>query len=229
MRGVSVYDILPALPDITTLRDRCRALAVLEAVMDSSYAYFTYDAAWSDTEQCALMENGSGDDYAIVFSPAGAYARGFAHESSMSPYGDDDMEVWPGLVDAVPEVFRPYVTEPAFCDDDGGCPVPRATVVFWRETGDGAWRTGPVECPADDPYGYADGADDLFGVLVAGTPEAYRDFAEDYHERPVDIDAVRHVFALNPLTEPVVKALNPAADLAALAGAVSRIGYPAGD
>ncbi|MFJ7780446.1 hypothetical protein [Streptomyces yangpuensis] len=222
---MSVYEILPALPDTGTLRDRCRALAVLETVMDAHDPFFAYAADWSETEGVALMDNGSGDDYAIVFSAAGAYARGFAHESEMSPWCGEDVEVWPGLVDAVPEAFRPYVTEPAFCDDDGDGPVPRVTVVFWRETADEAWRTGPVEIP-QGPGGYGDGARNLFEVLAAGTPEAYRDFAEEYHERPVDLDAIRHVFALRPLTDAVVKALNPQADPTAVTAAAAATGYP---
>ncbi|MER6489336.1 hypothetical protein V6P99_20050 [Streptomyces virginiae] len=224
---MSVHEILPVLPDVPALRDRCRALAVLETVMDTRDQFFAYDADWSETEEAALMDNGSGDDYAIVFSAAGAYARGFAHESRMSPWGGEDVEVWPGLVDAVPEVFRPHVTEPAFCDDDGDGPVPRVTVVFWREAADGAWRTGPVEIP-ESPGGYGDGARDLFEVLVAGTPEAYRDFAEDYHERSVDLDAIRHVYALRPLTAEVIKTLNPEADPAVVAAAVAATGYPVG-
>ncbi|MFJ6780621.1 hypothetical protein [Streptomyces yangpuensis] len=222
---MSVYEILPALPDTGTLRDRCRALAVLETVMDAHDPFFAYAADWSETEGVALMDNGSGDDYAIVFSAAGAYARGFAHESEMSPWCGEDVEVWPGLVDAVPEAFRPYVTEPAFCEDDGDGPVPRVTVVFWRETADEAWRTGPVEIP-QGPGGYGDGARDLFEVLAAGTPEAYRDFAEEYHERPVDLDAIRHVFALRPLTDAVVKALNPQADPTTATAAAAATGYP---
>ncbi|MGJ0154373.1 hypothetical protein ACR3S4_13580 [Streptomyces sp. CH8.1] len=224
---MSVHEILPVLPDVPALRDRCRALAVLETVMDTRDQFFAYDADWSETEEAALMDNGSGDDYAIVFSAAGAYARGFAHESRMSPWGGEDVEVWPGLVDAVPEVFRPHVTEPAFCDDDGDGPVPRVTVVFWREAADGAWRTGPVEIP-ESPGGYGDGARDLFEVLVAGTPEAYRDFAEDYHERSVDLDAIRHVYALRPLTAEVIMTLNPEADPAVVAAAVAATGYPVG-
>lgn len=134
---------------------------------------------------------------------------------------------WPGLVEEVPGVFREYVTEPAFCDDDGaGGSVPRATVVFWRESADTAWRTGPVEVPADGRYGCADGAAYLFGMVLAGTPEAYREWAEAYYERPVDPAAVRHVFAGHPLTEAVVAALNPAADRAAVVRAVAKTGYP---
>lgn len=224
---MSVYEIIPALPDVPVLRERCRALAVLEAVMDPIAPRFGYAAHWSATAEVATMDNGSGDEYAVVFTAAGAFARGFDHESPMSPYADDDFAPWPGLVDRVPEVFREFVTEPAFCDDDGaGGSVPRATVVFWRESADTAWRTGPVEVPADGPYGCADGAGYLFGMVLAGTPAAYREWAGDYYGRSVDPDAVRHVFAGRPLTEAVVAALNPAVDRVAVARAVAATGYP---
>lgn len=55
------------------------------------------------------MCNGTGDEYSIVFSPAGAYVRVFDHESSMSPWRDrESPRPWPGLLEPVPEVFRPY-------------------------------------------------------------------------------------------------------------------------
>jgi hypothetical protein len=47
------------------------------------------------------MNNGSGDEYSIVFAPAGAFVRGFDHESPMSPYGNDDFDV-PGMDVSVP-------------------------------------------------------------------------------------------------------------------------------
>ncbi|MEU0631346.1 hypothetical protein [Streptomyces sp. NPDC005989] len=56
-------------------------------------------------------------------------------------------------------------------------------------------------------------------------PEAFQKFAEDCHEIPVDIDAVRHVYALRPLTQDVVTALNDKASLAGVADAAAAIGY----
>ncbi|MFJ1754988.1 hypothetical protein [Kitasatospora sp. NPDC088134] len=70
------------------------------------------------------------------------------------------------------------------------------------------------------------GAAWLFDVLATGTPEAYREFAEDYYETAVGLDAVRHVFALRPLTEAVVTALNPGLSLADLAADLAETGYP---
>ncbi|MEU9057374.1 hypothetical protein AB0D13_00395 [Streptomyces sp. NPDC048430] len=109
----------------------------------------------SATEEVASMRSGSGDEFDVIFSPAGAYIRGFDHESAMSPYVDD--EPWPGVVDSVPEVFRRYV--------------------------------------------------------------------EDYYEIQVDLDAVRHVYALRPLTQEVVAALNSKVAWAEISDAATAIGY----
>ncbi|WP_330261722.1 hypothetical protein [Streptomyces sp. NBC_00539] len=169
-RPHTVHELIAVLPDVHVLRDRCRALAALDVLMGGrSGRYFDYDPGWGPGTEAGLMNNGAGDEYAILFTPDGVFGRGFDHESSMSPYTNEDMALWPGLVDTLPEVFRPLLDEPAFCDDE----VRVATVVFWRETHDTAWRAGPVE--------YAEYADDgtghLFHVLAAGTPEAYHAFA----------------------------------------------------
>ncbi|MFE2310863.1 hypothetical protein [Streptomyces sp. NPDC059411] len=220
---MTIYDLTRALPDIETLRDRCRAMAALELVISGNEdgGYFSYDPAWGEGEEAAFMENGSGDEYAVVFTADGVFGLGFAHESLMSPWGDEETALWPGLVDGIPEVFRPLVTEPAFCEEEG---VLQATAVFWRETGDTAWRAGKVDFPegAPDP----DGTDHLFEVLAAGTPEAYRAFAEDYYETDLPLDAIEHIWSLRPVTQAVVDALNPGLPLAAVAPRLVRCGYP---
>ncbi len=221
-RPRDVHELIRVLPDAAVLRDRCRALAALDVLMGGrGGSRFDYHPAWGPGVEAGVMNNGAGDEYTILFTPDGVFGRGFDHESWMSPYTNEDMEPWPGLVDTLPEVFRPLLAEPAFCDEDALV----ATVVFWRETSDTAWRAGPVEIPESD----GDGTGHLFHVLAAGTPEAYAEFAGDYYERDVDLDAVRHVFALRPLTEAVVKALNPQTDLVAAAKAAAGIGYPAGE
>lgn len=167
----------------------------------------------------ASMRNGSGDEYSIVFSAVGAYVRGFDHESPMSPYAADGP--WPGVLDEVPDVFQPCVQEPAFCDDG----MPRVTACLWREAGDGGWSAGSIDFPdgqTEDP----DGADYLFQLLVDRSPEAFQQWAEDYYEVPVDLEAVRHIFSSRPLTDDVVRALNPEIGLADLAEDVAEIGYP---
>ncbi|MGW2939393.1 hypothetical protein ACWDA7_48635 [Streptomyces sp. NPDC001156] len=221
---MTVQDVARQLPDIAIVREHCRSMAILEAVLSPEWAdrYHSFNDHWSETESMASMRNGSGDEYSIVFSTAGAYIRGFDHESPMSPYAEDGP--WPGVLDDVPDVFRPCVEEPAFSDEEG---MPLITACMWRETGDDGWKTGSIDFPEEgtvDP----DGAGYLFQLLVDRSPEAFQRWAEDYYETPVDLEAVRHVYSSRPLTEGVVSALNAEITLADLAEDIAEIGYPLG-
>lgn len=213
---MSVHELLPKLPDVATVRRISRALAVLDLIVceDPAYRYYSFDARWSETEEAALMVDGSGDEFSIVFSPDGAFARGFAHESELSPYVNNG-ELWPGLLDGVPPELHAARDEKAFRDDEDG--VLNATVCFWR-TGEN-WVSGPVEPSGDD------GAERLFGVFAEG-PEAYLTFAEDQYGVALDLDAIRHVYALMPLSEYVVTILNRNRRLADLKEDLAEIGYP---
>ncbi len=214
---MSVHEVIRRLPDLGAVRRISRALAVLDLVLDGGddvLPFFAFDARWSETEEAALMRDGSGNEYSIVFSPEGAFAYGFDHESPMSPWGRDGT-LWPGLLDGVPDVFHAARDEPVFADDG----VPRATVCFWRTVADDAWQAGPLAADRD-------GADHLFELLADGRPEAYLTFAEDYFEVQLEIEPIRHVYALMPLTEYVVTSLNPERRLADLAEGIAEIGYP---
>ncbi len=219
---VTVYDVARRLPSIADLRDLCRSLAMLDAILSPDWEsrYYSFNAAWADGEEMASMRNGSGDEYSIVFSAAGVYVRGFCHESPMSPYGNDG-EPWPGVIDEVPELFRPFVEEAAFTDEDD---VSVVTACLWRGAMDDRWHHGTIEFPEDavDP----DGATSLFELLVDRSPEAFQRFAEDYYEVSVDLGAVSHVLALRPLSQELVSLLNSEASLTALAQDISEIGYP---
>ncbi|ATZ24698.1 hypothetical protein ACFZBM_07080 [Streptomyces lavendulae] len=206
----TVYETAALLPDPPQLRAHLRALAVLDATIgdDPRFSQYTFDNTWSPGVEAALMENGSGDDFSVLFTPAGVLIRGFDHESAMSPYGTDDEQVWPGVIDDVPATLRPMLDEPAFRDE--GIDTPRVTACLWRETCDTAWRTGPtIPFPAgsEDP----DGSGFLFHLLTDRSPEAVQAHFEDYYERPVPLDAIRHVLAGRPLTPAIARALNPAA------------------
>jgi hypothetical protein len=257
---MTVAEVAPHLPAISELRDLSRALAMLDAILSPEweFRYYSFDSDWSreDGVEMASMRNGEGDDYSIVFSAPGAYVRGFTHESPMSPYGDERMAAWPGVLDEVPGAFCRWVEEPTFSDVDG---VPVVTACLWRlhedgqngsgeagngrargcgrdvsgrngsgrdVSGSGGWRHGTI----DFPEGHADpdGSTALFGLLVDRTPEAYRRFAEDYYEVPVDLEAVRHVYNLRPLTKEVVGSLNPEITIADLAKDIAEIGSSLG-
>jgi hypothetical protein len=219
---VNVYDIADRLPPIEVLRDRCRALAVLELIQGSDHAYYTY-AAWGDGE-AALMSNGSGDEYSVVFTDAGVFVRVFDHESGMTPYANDDHALWPGLLDGLPPEFRSHVTEPAYCDEGNL----NATAVLWRRTGDDRWHAGEgiTFPPSVGPYDVSPDGTDRLAILCDDIVDRYVDFAGDHYGIEVHRAAVAHVVAMRPLTDAVVRALNPDSNLTEVHDAVAGIGYP---
>ncbi|MBC9711327.1 hypothetical protein H9Y04_01925 [Streptomyces sp. TRM66268-LWL] len=221
---MTIEDVARQLPETAVLREHCRSLAMLDAALSPEWEwrYHSFDHRWSETEVMASMRNGSGDEYAIVFSPAGAYVRGFAHESPMSPYVEDGP--WSGVLDEVPDVFRSCVEEPAFCDEQG---VPVVTACTWRQAGADRWATGTIDFP-EEPREDPDGAQYLFRLLTDRSPEAFQRWAQDYYEVEIGLDAVRHILGSRPLTESVVNALNPEITLAELADDIAEIGYPSG-
>jgi hypothetical protein len=221
---MSVFEVVQQLPEIDVARDRSRAMAMLDAILSPEWEYraYSFDAPWSPGQEMASMRDGCGNDYSIVFCPAGAFARGFDHESPMTPYRYTPLTLWPGLLDSLPDVFHTQAHEPAFSEPDGTL---RATVCFWREQSDPAWSCGPVEVPTARED--SDGASWLFAILTASSPQAYRQFARDYYELDVDLDAVCRLYALEPLTQEIVATLNPDADLASLEQDRIQIGYPA--
>ena len=67
----------------------------------------------------------------------------------------------------------------------------------------------------------------VLDVLLDDSPEAYWRFAEEYYElASMDLAAVREIYALRPLTQPLVTALNGQLSVADLADDIAEIGYP---
>ncbi|BFV57650.1 hypothetical protein KCMC57_up27540 [Kitasatospora sp. CMC57] len=163
------------------------------------------------------MDNGSGDQYAIVFDPAGVFLYGFDHESNATPWREEDRAHWPGLLDGLPASLVRYSEAPEFQFDG----FFDATVCAWREAGDTRWRCGPVEFAPDE----SDGADWLFDLVADGSPDAYVSYAEDYFERSVHRDAVAAVLAGAPLTRGTVASLSPSAGYEDISEQARRLGY----
>ena len=67
----------------------------------------------------------------------------------------------------------------------------------------------------------------VLDVLLDDSPEAYWRFAEENYElSSMDLAAVREIYALRPLTQPLVTALNGQLSVADLADDIAEIGYP---
>ncbi len=157
------------------------------------------------------MRNGSGDDYFILFTAAGAAIKGYAHEYPMASPGAPPT----GMFDGFPAGIEEFLTEPAFTMEN-------TTFCLWCLNG-GEWSTGPVQFPHehDDP----DGSEFLLELLT-GAPEQYQEYARDYFEVDVPLSTIKSIYAHERLTEAMVQALNPETCLNDLAADLAEIGYP---
>jgi hypothetical protein len=223
--GLDVGYSIPVdfLPAPSLLKAVSKSLAVLDMIMepDGESRYYSYQPGWGPAEDLASMQNGSGDEYSIVFLADGAaYVRGFDHESPMSPWGNDG-ELWPGLIDGIPERFLKYVYEPAFgCDG-----VLDMTVCLWTESDvAGSWEHGSILPPGgpDDQSG----AGWLFELVSRPEPSQYRAFARDYYEVEIDAAAVADIYASWPLDQDLVSRINPGRVLSEMLDELRQVDYP---
>lgn len=212
-------------PEAAVLKAVSQSLAVLDMIVEPKWEsrYYSYAVrAWDGAAELASMRNGSGDEYSIVFLPDGAvYVRGFAHESPMSPAVNDE-ELYPGLIDGLPERFLRWVTEPAFMFDG----VSDITSCLWTVTGEaGSWEQGTV--PAIGAHDDESGGKELFALLTRPAPSQYVAFAGDYYEVDLDEAAVADIYAHQPLDIGLATRINPGRALADMLSELKATGYPA--
>jgi hypothetical protein len=204
---------LDSLPDILTLRRLLQSLATLDAILSPDWEgrYYSFNSKWAEAQQMGSMRNGSGDDWFVLFNPGGVGIVGLAHEAPMFRRGAP----WPGIFQGVPPELADLSTEPAFEPEN-------STFCVWRRIKDASWSRGPVEFPpGDDP----DGSAELLGILE-GDPLIYYQFAVDYYGVELPQHAIRAIYAHLPLTNTLVRLLNPVATLDVLANDLNEIDYP---
>ena len=211
-------ETLLSLPEVEVLRKLSQSIAMLEAILnpEQDSRYYKFDSKWREGKMMASMSNGSGDEYFILFNAAGAVFKGFDHESTMSPYTNIELNVWPGVLEEVPPEFLQSLLDPAFAIED-------IRFCIWRRYMESSWRCGTINYPEENED--SDGSAWLLS-LMDGDLTKFCNFVEEYYERSVDIEAVRHVYAYRPLTTEIVTKLNADMSLTALQQDIDQIGYP---
>ena len=208
---------LESLPEIETLRNRLKSLATLDAILcpDRESRYYRYDSRWSPNEELGSLQNGSGDNVFVHFTPAGCIIIGFDHESAMSPYRTSPPQLWENVLSTVPADFVGSTSEPAFSPND-------TTFCIWRLFSDDNWHCGPIDFPAgSDP----DGSEGLLSYLD-GDLLTYFKYATEYFEKEPCAYSIGQILKAKPLTSKLMSRLNPDATLDQIMADANEIGYP---
>jgi hypothetical protein len=208
---------LSSLPDVETLKKLSQSLAMLDAILspDWEYRYYSFNSKWNEGEMMASMRDGSGDDYFILFNSQGAIIKGFAHESSMSPFVNQPIKVWKGILESVPIEFKDFLSEPAFSMES-------TTFCVWRKFSDLTWQIGEVDCPEEnDP----DGMEELLANLD-NNPLTYQKWAEYYFGKEIPLSSVEQIYQQKSLTKELLKSFNEDISIEDLQKDIGEIGYP---
>jgi hypothetical protein len=220
---------LSGLPDVDALKRLMQSMAMLDAILSPEwqYRFYSFNSKWAKGEQMGSMRNAMGDDLCALFTKDGCFLKGFVHTAPMTPYANRPQKVWPGVLDSVPAVFARGLNEPAFSMAD-------TTFCIWRQYHDDRWQVGDIQFPETKLDYKGDPIDpDGSGYLLSpydGKPETYLAWARDYFDsingENLTLGHVRHLYAQKPLTEKLVKEINPKLTLVKLAADIKQIGYP---
>lgn len=175
-------------------------------------------------------DNGGGDSAIAVFSPTGVLLKGFDHESRASSYAHG--RVLDGVYAGLPAGLRRFVLEPGGAPDPAdedrfpgkldGEDVELAPATFAAWWTGGRWQCGTLDLPEVKQHMAGDGSGWIVGAIVRGTDR----FVEDSHYG-YDPAIVDKIAAQAPLTDAEIRALDPAADVAAVRQRFAAIGYGA--
>lgn len=234
---------LVGIPDILTLKNLCKSISTLEAIIcrDWEYRYYSYQNNWDEElgEEYFEMRNGQDDQFSILFSKFGAIINGFAHESVMSNWEEIEIEqkgflkkmfckkeikmqqnIWKGVIENVPTEFKSFIL---------GEPIKSIGTTFciWRKNEDKIWNIGEIDFPKDK---YTDGSADLLYILD-NNPTTYLKWALEYYDKHFEntklkIETVKHIYDSKKITKELILELNPEIeDFEELKNELKEIGY----
>ncbi|MDH6622267.1 hypothetical protein M2271_000054 [Streptomyces sp. LBL] len=205
---MNLHEVARRMPGTAALRDHCRSLAVLHAILEP-------DAA---RRRCTFAAPETGPQTAQLLHRDGRWLRvGFSEAGALLHWHQDPGQGRLRVLDDVPKVLWPILGD-ARCDCLEDPQLMAAA--FWREKGDDAWRVTDESAPG--------GAPSLLRCLTDRSPERARRFAAKSYGTPPDLEAVRHLIDLRPPTGALVAGLNPVRALADLGPDLASTRYPFG-
>ena len=208
-------ELARTLPGPHELRDRLRALAVLDAICGTRHLTYSFTASFSEGVALGRYDNGAGDYYFVFFDGDQIFVRVFDHESDLSPYANDGL--WPGLVDGLPARLQQYVQMEKLGDEDYAL----ITLAIWHD-GTG-WKHGtpaPIDGVEPKPTDWP------LSQVIAWSADAVATDRGRYWSRSLSAAAIAPILELRPLTRGIAESINPDVDWPFVERIAAYVGLP---
>ncbi|MFJ1574964.1 DUF1963 domain-containing protein [Streptomyces sp. NPDC088182] len=239
MERNNIYSAAANLPDVSELKDRARILAALDMITTGLDCY-------EDTARYKFLRSGCpgngghvlrtmdyGDPWVEVHfhESVGTIVFGWGSEAQPDPDQYPEIEeIREEAIAQIPEGLRHCLWHgesethgPGLCP---GIPEDQPSVVAWRLPEDTEWQifdfTFPEHLEIDDHDFVKEMLEDLTDFSAESL--SYKFPEESQETSPEKVAAIEHIMAGRPLTEDIVRTLDPECSLAETAEAVAAIG-----
>ncbi|WCE02466.1 hypothetical protein PGH47_42735 (plasmid) [Streptomyces sp. HUAS 31] len=233
-----MYEAADAMPDVPALLERARALAAIAVIMQDEWNERYEIGASQCTDRGGVVLRGWTQSRGVqvhFHDEAGTVVFLWDVDADFLP--ENLPRAWEAILAQVPKDLRPCLwnADTVHSDTD----LPWINAVMWRLPGDTAWRTADLTDAAlsggldwEDAglgacMGESDGAHNVLTDLIAPSPATVMlESGLGVEKASLAIaGAVRHVLALRPLTEDIVRTLNPEVSLADVAEEIAATGH----
>jgi hypothetical protein len=205
------------LPSVSNLLQRTKALAALDLILspDWQYRYYSFNSAWSSSEQMASMRDGCGNEWWIVCHNSGwAALKGLDHESPAWANGQESLSL--AIQNEFPPELHSFTHEVAFDWDS-------TSFGYFYLPSLGRWSYAN----SSTHFSAVDSGDNSLLNHLVGVADDYVTFASDYYETDVPKIIVESIFMLQPITQAIVSLLNSENTLEAISQELfTEIDYP---
>jgi len=200
------------LPAPDEMLRKSKSLAMLDAIYCQQWdlRYFSHHSKWGDAEEMGSMRDGEGNDYFILFSPAGTAMKGCFLDA-----GTQGVDLINEIHSSMPARFSDFMHEPAFSMDE-------SSFVAWFDDAHHTW----IKIGASHNLETADDGSAWLTQWIRKGAGFYREWAAHYYEEPIDLGLVEHVFSFQPLDIVSIRRLGLKLDEHQLFEDIDEIGYP---
>jgi hypothetical protein len=234
---------LDLFPSINELEKICKSVYVIELILRT----YVLDFEKLDNNTFTYSkEDSSGSYFNIFFNKFGCIILGCTPDSGLYPLNNNnEYKSISGLIEDVPDEFKQFLkfsktTNIYYYEPYNSYSI---TYCIWRKYTDVSWNIGKINVENwienyfpyyddnyDDVYtGKIDGSEEnLF--FLSGDPNLYIEWSESSSGgnkfSNVDIRAIQSIFSFEPLTDVLVKKINPTTNLSDIKKYVREVGYP---